>query len=154
VRPDAIIEVQRRSSPGTRSYLIEYDRTRRVDKNFAKVRRYDNFLCSWWRHTHPADHDDAPFVVFVCEDDTHRDAFLTAADRELTGHLWHPSAGANGHDYAGRDQVLFANEPDMHHGEPIAWRVPQLPPRHPGRHSDEAPRGVRLPATQATTPQA
>ncbi|MEJ7715071.1 MAG: hypothetical protein WKF40_04925 [Thermoleophilaceae bacterium] len=32
-----------------RTIFIEYDRTRRVDKNFEKFRRYDTFLC-WWSH--------------------------------------------------------------------------------------------------------
>ena len=33
-------------------FLIEYDRTSRVDKNYEKFRRYDAFLTWWWRHTH------------------------------------------------------------------------------------------------------
>ena len=41
---------------------------------------------------------DAPYIVFVCQDDNHREQFMTAADYELTGHRWHPSActGAGG----------------------------------------------------------
>ena len=50
VRPDAILEIERRDG-GSRAYLIEYDRTRRIDKNYGKFLRYDTFLCWWWRHT-------------------------------------------------------------------------------------------------------
>ena len=34
-----------------RPFLIEYDRTSRIDKNYDKFRRYDTFLAWWWRHT-------------------------------------------------------------------------------------------------------
>jgi hypothetical protein len=52
-RPDAVLEIERvNSGSGARTFPIEYDRTRRVDKNYDKFRRYDSFLCWWWRH-HP-----------------------------------------------------------------------------------------------------
>ena len=143
IRPDAILEIERRDGGG-RTYLIEYDRTRRIDKNYGKFLRYDTFLCWWWRYSRLTYRDDPPFVLFVCQDDQQRAAFLHAADRELTGHLWHPSDTAE-HDFAGRDHILFATEVDMHRGTNVAWRVPQLPRGHPLRNVDIAPRGVRLP---------
>ena len=91
---------------------------RRVDKNFEKFLRYDGLLCWWWRHTWLAARPRSPFVIFVCQDDGQRDTFLEVADRELTGHLWHPSDGAGGHEYVGRDHILFATEVDMHR-----WRA-------------------------------
>jgi hypothetical protein len=51
VRPDAVLEVARSDGDGSRVFFIEYDRTRRVDKNYEKFRRYDTFLCWWWQHT-------------------------------------------------------------------------------------------------------
>lgn len=51
IRPDAIVEVARPDGDGSRVFFIEYDRTRRVDKNYEKFRRYDTFLCWWWQHT-------------------------------------------------------------------------------------------------------
>jgi len=145
VRPDAILETQRRTSDGARSFLIEYDRTRRVDKNFEKFLRYDALLCAWWWHTPLARHRDPPFVVFVCQEEHQRSTFMQAADRELTGHLWHPSDGAYRHEYVGRDQILFAVEVDMHRAHMVAWRVPHFPPGHPGRDSQVSPRKVQLP---------
>jgi hypothetical protein len=146
VRPDALLELPRR---GGRShlFLIEHDRTRRVDKNYDKFRRYDSFLCWWWRH-HPAwaDRAEASFVLFVCQDEDQRDLFLAAADRELTGHLWHPSVGPERHIYVGRRRVLFACELDIHSGRPEAWRLPSLPPGDPRRRGPAAEvRAVGLP---------
>jgi hypothetical protein len=146
VRPDAMLEVERRDGDGTTFFLIEYDRTRRVDKNFQKFLRYDCFLCWWWRNTWLASQPARPFVVFVCQDDDQRATFLDVADRELTGHLWHPTDGLGGHEYVGRDHVLFSTERDIHAGAPTAFRVPGVPRDHPGRGSDNATRGVRLPA--------
>lgn len=141
VRPDAVLEVERRDGNGTTFFIIEYDRTRRVDKNFEKFLRYDCFLCWWWRHTWLAGQPSTPFVVFVCQDDDQRATFLDVADRELTGHLWHPSDGLGRHEYVGCDHVLFSTERDIHDGARKALRVPGLPRDHPGRASDDAARG-------------
>ena len=52
LRPDAVLEIARATTSQARARcLIEYDRTRRVDKNYGKFRRYDAFLSWWWRHT-------------------------------------------------------------------------------------------------------
>jgi Replication-relaxation len=146
LRPDALLELPRRGG-GSHTFLVEHDRTRRVDKNYDKFRRYDSFVCWWWRQ-HPAwaERGEAPFVLFVCQDEDQRDLFLAAADRELSGHLWHPSVGADEHVYVGRRRVLFACEIDMHAGHLDAWRLPSLPPGHPRRRGREAEvRAVRLP---------
>jgi hypothetical protein len=50
VRPDAVPELEDREDQ-RRTFLIEYDRTRRVDKNVGKFRRYDAFLNWWWAET-------------------------------------------------------------------------------------------------------
>jgi hypothetical protein len=146
VVPDAVLEIARGDEERRRVFLIEYDRTTRVDKNCEKFRRYDAFLTCWWRHTALIDHGEPPWVMFICQDDPHRDRFLAAADHDLTGHLWHPSAGASQHHYVGRRRILFAREADAHGGVLEARRVPGYPPRHPARRGALAEtRGVRLP---------
>jgi Replication-relaxation len=84
VRPDAVLEIARNDGDGACVLFIEYDRTRRVDKNYEKFRRYDTFLCWWWQHTSFADRA-RPFVIFVCQDDDQRERFLGAADRGADG---------------------------------------------------------------------
>jgi hypothetical protein len=146
VVPDAVLEIARPDRDRSRIFLIEYDRTTRVDKNYEKFRRYDAFLTWWWRHTHYAEHGEPPYVLFVCQDETHRDKFLAAADRDLTGRLWHPSADPSEQQHPGRRRTLFACEPDTHAGVLEARRVPAFPPGHPSRRGPlgEA-RAVRLP---------
>jgi hypothetical protein len=137
VRPDAMLEVEGdRDETSPRLLLIEYDRTRRVDKNYDKFRRYDTFLCWWWRHTPLGDSDQPPFVLFIGQDENQRGQFLSAADRELTGHRWHPSAPLKQHDHVGRRRILFAIERDAHDGVLEAWRLPAYPPDHPARRPE------------------
>jgi hypothetical protein len=145
VRPDAVLEVERRDG-GTRNFLIEYDRTRRLDKNFGKFLRYDTFLCWGWRHTELAHHGEPPFVVFVCQDEQQLGTFLQTADRELSGHLWHPSDPVDEQVYDGRDHMLFATEVEMHSAIAQAWRVAKFPPHHRYRAVEATHRGVALPA--------
>jgi len=144
--PDAVLEIARTDRDGSRVFLIEYDRTIRVDKNYEKFRRYDAFLTWWWRHTPFADHGEPPWVLFICQDHQHRDKFLAAADHDLTGRLWHPSANPSQNHHTGRRRILFASEPDAHAHILEARRVPAYPPGHPHRRGAQAQsRGVRLP---------
>ena len=143
VRPDAVIEAAD-ADDVVRSFLIEYDRTRRVDKNFTKFRRYDAFLTWWWHDSPYGDGDQPPYVVFVCQDEHQRQQFMAAADRELTGHRWHPSADPDDYQYVGRKHCLFAIEQDAHRGSCDAWRLPAYPRDHPTRTANV--RRVRLPA--------
>lgn len=48
IQPDAVIELDRGEGEAPHTLLIEFDRTRRVDTNFDKFRRYDTFLVWWW----------------------------------------------------------------------------------------------------------
>lgn len=41
IRPDAVLEIERADGFVPQTVLVEYDRTRRVDKNYDKFRRYD-----------------------------------------------------------------------------------------------------------------
>jgi hypothetical protein len=134
VRPDAVLEIDRDDGEqGTRRFFIEYDRTRRIDKNYEKFRRYDAFLNWWCRDTSFGEAAEPPFVIFVCQDRAQLEQFLAAADRELTGHRWHPSAPPEEHVYVGRRHLLFADELDVHAGVLDAMRVPAFPAGHAAR---------------------
>jgi hypothetical protein len=144
LRPDAVLELARKDSDDeVHTILVEYDRTRRVDKNYDKFRRYDAFLCWWWRDTPYGAQPSPPLVLFICQTPQQRQQFLTAADHELTGHHWHPSTDSEHHDYVGRRQLLFALEHDAHNGVLEAWQLPRFPPGHPTR--DPAVHRVSLP---------
>jgi predicted transcriptional regulator len=146
VVPDAVLEIARPDRDGSRVFLIEYDRTTRADKNYEKFRRYDAFLTWWWRHTSYADRGEPPWVLFICQDDTHRERFLAAADHDLTGRLWHPSATPSENHYPGRRRILFACEADAHAEVLEAHRLPGFPPRDPNRRgTSSAVQRVRLP---------
>jgi hypothetical protein len=134
LRPDAILELTREACDDPCTVLVEYDRTRRVDKNFDKFRRYDAFMCSWWRRTTYGTQPSPPLALFVCQSQDQCRQFLAAADHELTGHQWHPSADIDRHDYVGRQRLLFALEHDAHARVLEAWQLPHLPPGHPARH--------------------
>lgn len=131
--PDAVVELARSGGESFRKFLVEFDRTHRVDKNFEKFRRYDSFLCWWWHRLPQALDGEPPFVVFVCQDESQRELFMRAADHELTGHHWHPGAGPERNDYVGRRRILFALERDAHAGSFEVWRVPEFPLDHPCR---------------------
>jgi len=145
IRPDAVLDIAGRDGGEERILLVEYDRTRRVDKNFEKFRRYDSFLVGWWRHTEYSDRKRPPYIVFVCQDEGQVLAFLEAADRQLTGHLWHPSAEPAEYRYAGRDRIVFTSEGDIHEGQRTVHLVAPYPPGHPGRHTGHSYRVVQLP---------
>ena len=91
-------------------------------------------------------------MLFVCQDDAQRDDFLARADRELTGHHWHPTHPADQHKYIGRRHILFCDERDVHLGRADARRLPPYPPGHPARlgHYDQV-RGVKLPGSASET---
>lgn len=136
LRPDAILEIAAGPQQTLRTLLVEYDRTRRIDKNYDKLRRYDAFLCWWVRYTPFADLASLPYVLFVCQDADQREQFLAAADRELTGHRWHPTVPPERHEYVGRRRILFAVECDAHAGSLEAWRLPAYPRGHPSRDNN------------------
>lgn len=136
LRPDAILEIATYEQDDERAIvLVEFDRTRRLDKNYDKFRRYDAFLNDWWRHTTYGDREHPPRVLFVCQDADQRRQFLHGADHQLTGHHWHPSATVDQHRHVGREHIFFAVEEDAHRGELDVWRLPAFPPGHPARQS-------------------
>jgi hypothetical protein len=56
-------------------------------------------------------HGEPPFALFVCQDETHRDKFLAAADRDLTGRLWHASVDPSPNHHPGRLQPCSPANP-------------------------------------------
>jgi hypothetical protein len=153
VFPDAVLTIERAGGPPPWTLLIEHDRTRRVDKNFDKFRRYDNYLTAWHHHAalaQPGDNPLAPYVIFICQTHQQRQTFMHAADHELTGRR-HGHRGHQADDYPGRRNTLFVSELDMHTGVLDAARLPWHPPGHPERaHANSRVRRVRLPGRQAS----
>lgn len=139
VQPDAALDVA--AADRDVHLLVEYDRTRRVDKNFDKFLRYETLLVVWWRATDLG----CPYVVFVCQDAEHRRRFMLAADTELTGHLFAHTERGHEERYTARDQTLFVLESDTRNGDPTAYLLPALPPRHEQRSNPAIPRRVSLP---------
>ncbi len=137
VYPDAVLEIAGETPEAeSRLILVEYDRTRRIDKNFDKFIRYDAFLTAWWQHAEAGRRAAPPFVLFVCQDEEQRDLFLDAADGHLCGHHWHPDVDADGWPHPARQRILFASERDAHGGSALAHRVPAVPAGHAGRRPE------------------
>ncbi len=109
VRPDAVVEVQSKDPGRVLTMLVEYDRTRRVDKNYDKLRRYDNFLC-WWAQEAMAV-EEIPWVVFVCQTAQDRDRFVARAAHDMTGYAWDRHETDR---YVGRNRTLFTTVAEMY----------------------------------------
>jgi hypothetical protein len=141
VAPDAGIEVMTTKGRWIQ-LLVEYDRTRRVDKNYDKFRRYDSYLSTWWFRDGYADRG-SPYVLFLCEDEAHLERFLAGADRELTGIGHYHRDGRTVERFHRRERVLFATASGVYEGSLDAYRVPRFPPGHeqrqPGEGYDEVP---------------
>jgi Replication-relaxation len=120
--PDAALDVALEGG-GTRTYLVEFDRTKRPDKNRSKFLRYDALFAWWWRETDLADQPSLPKVVFVCCDEDSVVAFMQAANEAFT------LAPDSFTGYPGRRQALFVVERDIHAGDARAWRLPPEPVR-------------------------
>ena len=149
IRPDAVLELAIDTPQGTGCFFVEYDRTRRPDKACKKFVRYDSFISRWWRHSEAYGfRQEAPYAIFVCQDQQHLDAFLAAADDALRGHEWDFAAGGPGR-YPGRERILFTDEQDVQRGRLEAWRVPPQPPGSFQRHADAQPHRVALPGYSA-----
>ena len=134
---------------GTRTtVLIEYDRTRRVDKNYDKFRRYDAFLNWWWRHTPLADRRrPAVRALRLPRRTTSASSSWPPPTTSSPATAGTPACDADRHEYVGRGRMLFALERDAHAGALEAWRLPAFPPDHPSRTPEV--RRVRLPGGAA-----
>jgi hypothetical protein len=142
VQPDALLDVVV-ADRDTRVF-VEYDRTRRVDKNYDKFARYETLLVVWWRATDLG----CPYVIFVCQDLEHLRRFMLAADTELTGHLFARTERGPEEHYSARERTLFVLDSDIRNGKTAARALPALPPRHEQRTSPGAVRHVLLPGLE------
>lgn len=140
VQPDAVLEVV--DGDGEISLLLEYDRTRRVDKNYDKFCRYEALLAGWWHRVMPAG-ARRPAVLFICQDREHLQRFIAAADHQLTAHQRSWAALNAAAEYPARDRMLFAVEDEIRAGRAEALRPPHHPPTVGGRNNRV--RRVRLP---------
>ncbi len=139
VQPDALLDIAR--PDGDVLVFVEYDRTRRVDKNFDKFRRYQALLTCWWRMVTKR----VPIVVFVCRDESHRTRFLKAADLHLRAYESRWVEGERIFRYHARDRICFALESDIRSGSRDVLRVPAVPTGHEDRAWPPDPRSGRLP---------
>ena len=108
MQPDALLDVA--AADGDVRVFVEYDRTRRVDKNYDKFRRYEALLAVWWRATDLG----CPYVVFVCQDAEHRRRFMLR--RRQRAHRPPVRAArrtAREERYPARDRTLFVLESDI-----------------------------------------
>ena len=142
IQPDARLEIA--SHVGDVMVFVEYDRTRRVDKNYDKFRRYDAFISCWW-HYSAVGEGARPILVFVCQDQQHRERFLAAADYEVGAYRYRWREGALERQYPGRERTLFVLEEQIRAGDPTALRLPALPPNEEGRSGSDQARGARMP---------
>ena len=128
VQPDALLDVagdQRR-----RPLFVEYDRTRRVDKNYDKFRRYETLLVVWW--SAPTSGRPLRSSSSARTPSTGSRLHRTPPTGELTGHLTARSrAEPLRSDYPARDRILFVLESDIRNGDDRRRSaLPALPPRH------------------------
>ncbi|MDQ4041104.1 MAG: replication-relaxation family protein [Actinomycetota bacterium] len=145
IQPDARLDVA--GTEGDLMMFVEYDRTRRVDKNYDKFRRYEAFLTGWWHMAIIGDWRP-PLLVFVCQDEDHQLRFLRAADHELVAYFSPRYSGAADHRYPARERMLFALEEDIHQARAVAMRVPPWPRGHQRRTDNVALRAT-LPGVPA-----
>ena len=142
VQPDALLDIA--AAERDVRVFVEYDRTRRVDKNYDKFLRYETLITVWWRATDLG----CPMVVFVRQDVEHRSRFMHAADCELIGHLSTWTEDGRQDRYLSRDRTLFVLESDIRNGDTRALRLPALPPRHEQRSNPASVRRVALPGLE------
>jgi hypothetical protein len=125
IQPDALLEIA--DDNGDIAIFIEYDRTRRVDKNYDKFRRYEAFLAGWWSNVRTEER--RPAVLFICQDEEHRERFIRAADGQLTAYETRWAELNPAQEYRARQRFLFAGETDLQDGLAYALRLPPQPPR-------------------------
>jgi hypothetical protein len=96
--------------------------------------------------------DAPPFALSICQDDQQRALFLDAADRQLTGHRWHPDVSPERYEYIGRQRVFIATEVGAHARVLEARRVPAFPIGHESRN--DGIRRVRIAVPDGTSARA
>lgn len=153
IRPDVVIEC-----PGC-DVIVELDGRASGPPFAARLERYDHFLAGWSAHTrrYGPGAARAARMVIVCRDRAHAREAARLADIVLCAARAYPGEPAAEWEYPGREHICFAAERDVHDGEPLAYRVPPLPPSLRGR--DDGARaeacslpGLAVPPGQAARP--
>jgi hypothetical protein len=144
IQPDARLSVAHAS--GELLLFVEYDRTRRLDKNYDKFRRYETFLSWWWELTELR-RGQRPALLVICQDDDHRRRFLRATDTQLVTHISEGGGSDRCVEYPARDRILFALEEDIRGGKLEAVRLPPEPPGHERDEESAFFRRVRVPGS-------
>jgi hypothetical protein len=110
-------------------FFIELDRTRRPSKQYPKFRSYDALISGWsFVHDRYQAMRERPRVIFVCQDEPQAWAFLTDADRQVTGAVHRIGSPLTEAHYFGRENMYFVVERDMHCGSMRALLMPPHPP--------------------------
>ena len=145
VRPDAIVEIDRRRAGGAGSaraamaatseetpvdVIVELDDRRLARGVVAKLERYDHFLAGWSVHTSRYGRrlEAVPLVAFVCRDRARARDCARSADGVLRACRAYAGEYPFDWEYPGRSRIVFTSERDVHEGFLDAYGVPALPP--------------------------
>jgi hypothetical protein len=129
IKPDISLELRIPSLKLTFDLLVELDLTGRPSYNHEKFLAYDAFLTGWaLAHPRYRTLGTRPAALFVCPEARTALACAKEADRAMTGRIGAMGTAPHEWYFAGRDHVLFAAEPDLHHGSLAALALPPLPP--------------------------
>jgi hypothetical protein len=127
--------------------LLEIDRTGRGAYNAAKYAAYDQFLGGWCLRTRRFGRErrSRPVVVFVASRADKIPPLLHAADRAMTLGFGAPGRyEPASFEYPGRAHTAFTCMEWLLAGEPLALRLPPLPPEVRGRETEMRPERVAL----------
>jgi len=127
--------------------LLEVDRTGRGAYNAAKFAAYDQFLGGWCLRTRRfgRERKTRPIVVFVARRAKTVLTLLTRADPAMTLGFGSPgSYDPSTFEYPGRAHTAFTCMEWLLAGEPLALRLPALPPQVRGGDTELRPERVAL----------
>jgi len=127
--------------------LLEVDRSGRGAYNAAKYAAYDQFLGGWCMRTRRfgRERGTRPVVVFVARSAKTVLTLLHRADRAMTLGFGPPGGyDASGFEYPGRAHTAFTCMEWLLAGEPLALRLPALPPQVRGSETELRPERVAL----------
>jgi len=116
------------SGEDTWAVLIEYDRTERPHKQIDRLRRYDHWLLTGWRHGPFGTHSIAPSVVFLTARERPLRRLIETADRTFEAWHGHEHDGPREGTHPARQRVVFTSRERVLAGTWTMERTPSLPP--------------------------